>query len=136
MPLLFKKTAVMGKPIAEFSKFAAKHPFQIILSTLLITAFAYVRVIEYFRNGWSLDTSSVFHAMNLNQVESKDFLYNSSTNSLQPLNFTNGQIAANLEVYSTLPKIYVTELEFKSTEPVKCPIKEIDDITFASTENS
>ena len=63
MPLLFKKSNVVGKPLAEFSRFAAKHPFQIILSTLLLTAFAYVRVIEYFKNGWSLDTGSVFHAI-------------------------------------------------------------------------
>ncbi|GMM42206.1 hypothetical protein FOG51_02803 [Hanseniaspora uvarum] len=136
MPLLFKKSNVVGKPLAEFSRFAAKHPFQIILSTLLLTAFAYVRVIEYFKNGWSLDTGSVFHAMNLNQIQSKQYLYNSSTDSLQPLSLTSGQSSSNVEVHSNLPKIYVTELEFKSDVPLTCPIEEIDEIAFGSTSNS
>lgn len=131
MPLLFSKTSILAKPLAEFSRFAAKKPFQIILSTLLLTAFAYVRVIEYFRNGWSVeDTSSVFHAMSLNQIDSKEFLYNATTNSLNPLNLSN------MEKYSSLPKIYVTELKFKSDSPVIGDLPELDNVTFASSDYS
>lgn len=131
MPLLFTKSSVLVKPLAEFSRFAAKKPFQIILSTLLLTAFAYVRVIEYFKNGWSMeDTSTVFHAMSLNQIDSKEFLYNSTTNSLQQLNFNN------LEKYSSLPRIYVTELEFKSEFPILGALPELDNVTFASSDYS
>ncbi|XBW38817.1 hypothetical protein QEN19_004409 [Hanseniaspora menglaensis] len=131
MPLLFPKDSALAKPLAEFSRFAAKKPFQIILFTLMMTSFAYLRVIEYYRNGWSLeDTRSIFHTASLNQIDSKEYLYQSNSKTLHQLNITS------VDKYSSLPKIYVTELEFRSESPITGFLKEIDNITFASSDYS
>lgn len=60
MPLLFKGLKQMAKPIAYVSRFSAKRPIHIILFSLIISAFAYLSVIQYYFNGWQLDSNSVF----------------------------------------------------------------------------
>lgn len=60
MPLLSKKLKLMAKPIAYVSRFSAKRPIHIILVSLIISAFAYLSVIQYYFNGWQLDSNSVF----------------------------------------------------------------------------
>ncbi len=96
-------------------QFAAKHPFQIILSTLL-TAFAYVRVIEHFKK-LMVFTGSVFHAMNLNQL-----IY--TTHHIVTIEFDQWSIK----------QCVVHQIYLKFTSPNKkkmflltCPIKEIDE---------
>ena len=60
MPLLSKKLKLVAKPIAYVSRFSAKRPIHIILVSLIISAFAYLSVIQYYFNGWQLDSNSVF----------------------------------------------------------------------------
>ncbi|EJS42513.1 hmg1p [Saccharomyces arboricola H-6] len=60
MPLLFKNLKQVAKPMAYVSKFSAKRPIHIILVSLIISAFAYLSVIQYYFNGWKLDSNSVF----------------------------------------------------------------------------
>lgn len=71
MPLLFKQLKHLAKPFAYGSQFSARHPIHVILVALLFSATAYLSVVEYYFNGWQLDSKSIFSA-NSNVAQFQD----------------------------------------------------------------
>ena len=154
MPLLSANTSKIAKPLAEFSRLAAKKPFQVILFTLILTSIAYLHVIEYYVNGWNIDNKPLFSSaqsnFNLNShsvYDSKDFFYDSSLNTFQELSDIstietekNGHQQKNY--FSTIPNYYLTELQFQldsnivgNTNTDKSALPHIDDVVY-ETQNS
>ncbi|SCV01111.1 LAMI_0G09384g1_1 [Lachancea mirantina] len=60
MYLLSKQLAPLVRPFAFISRLSARHPIHVILTTILLTAVAYLSVVENYFNGWNLDSKSIF----------------------------------------------------------------------------
>lgn len=58
MPLLHKQLKPMGKSLAYLSRYSARHPIHIILISLLVSAAAYLSVIQYYFSGWQLGSNN------------------------------------------------------------------------------
>lgn len=51
-----------AKLLAYVARFSAKRPIHVILITLLMSAIAYLSVVQYYVSGWQLASTSVFSA--------------------------------------------------------------------------
>ncbi|QLG73081.1 hypothetical protein HG535_0E01650 [Zygotorulaspora mrakii] len=60
MTLLHRQLKPMGKSLAYLSRYSARHPIHIILVSLLISAAAYLSVIQYYFSGLQLGPNSIF----------------------------------------------------------------------------
>lgn len=59
-----KQLRKLAKPLAYTSRFSARHPIHVILITLLVSAAAYLSVIQYYFSGWQLGSTSIFSSEN------------------------------------------------------------------------
>lgn len=66
MPLVFKQLEQLAKPLAFISRFSAKRPIHVILVSLLVSAVAYLSVMQLFFTGLQLNPSTVFYPENPN----------------------------------------------------------------------
>ncbi|KAL6946954.1 hypothetical protein ACO0QE_001810 [Hanseniaspora vineae] len=153
MPLLSANTSKIAKPLAEFSRLAAKKPFQVILFTLILTSIAYLHDIEYYVNGWNIDNKPLFSNtqsnFNLNShsiFDSKSFFYDSSLKTFKELSdISTAETEKNGQpknYFSTIPNYYLTELQFqldsttdRKTQNGGSALPHIDDVVY-ETGNS
>lgn len=66
MPLVFKQLEKLAKPLVVLSRFSAKRPIHVILTSLLVSAVAYLSVMQFFFSGLQLNPTAVFYPENPN----------------------------------------------------------------------
>ncbi|EDO16602.1 hypothetical protein Kpol_520p23 [Vanderwaltozyma polyspora DSM 70294] len=69
MVLLFPQLKKAAVPLAHVSRLSARHPIHVILITLLISAAAYLSVIQYYFEVWSLNSKGLIANTFLNSDE-------------------------------------------------------------------
>ncbi|CAR26645.1 hypothetical protein ZYGR_0H04630 [Zygosaccharomyces rouxii] len=66
MPLVFKQLEKLAKPLAFLSRFSAKRPIHVILTSLLVSAVAYLSVMQFFFSELQLNSTALFYPENPN----------------------------------------------------------------------
>ena len=75
MVLLIPQLRNTAKPLAHLSRLSAKHPIHVILVTLLVSATAYLSVVEYFVESWTLSSGNIL----VNKLLNSDKLFQGCT---------------------------------------------------------
>lgn len=60
--MLDRQFGQMAKGLAYVARFSAKRPIHVILITLLMSAFAYLSVVQHYVSGWQLNSTSAYSA--------------------------------------------------------------------------
>lgn len=115
MPLLFKQLKLFARPFAYCSRFSAKHSIHVILVTLLISATAYLSVVEHYFNGWKLDPNNNFlNSGNLYTLQSECTHYYRAPSSNKWLQIRT----ADLNNITASQQYYLLELQFDSSHDI------------------
>lgn len=131
MPLLFEGFNRISRPIAYASKLSAKQPIHVILVTLVISAFAYLSVIQYYFNGWQLDSKTIF-AKASNQDQDK--LFNDCTHYYRNPESNGWSMISSTEA-NDLPltqHYYLLDMRFEANENMTISKPFIDDTIYES----
>ncbi|QLL32436.1 hypothetical protein HG536_0C06050 [Torulaspora globosa] len=62
MTILDRQMGQLAKSLAYTARFSARRPIHVILITLLLSAVAYLSVVQYYVSGWQLSSASIFSA--------------------------------------------------------------------------
>lgn len=129
MPLLFEGFNRVSKPLAYSAKFCARQPIHVILVTLVVSAFAYLSVIQHYFNGWQLDSKTIF-ATASNQDQDK--LFNDCTHYYRSPESNGWTQISSKEAndMALTQQFYLLDMKFKTNENSSIVMPFIDDTVY------
>lgn len=130
--VLDRQIGQLAQSLAHVAQFSAKRPIHVILITLLMSAIAYLSVVQYFVSGWNLTSASIFSA----DSPDADGLFEECTHYyLGPTSDVWSLLSADEAKSKSVPQhYYLFNLDFESQNE-SIPLPRPDDIIYESHNN-
>lgn len=112
MPILYRQFRQLSGQFAKASRFSARHPIHVILVTLIVSAVAYLSVIQYYFDGLHVDSRTIFS----NSQLSIEQLFDDCTHYYRDPDANGWSLVSSSEVKGmyTPQHYYLLDLKFEN----------------------